>query len=349
MQNINHQIQRIAERYKTYENNNELKEDILALLTQLKEGEDKTIIEPLTIGELVSHRLVQLQDVSQMEKLRVKTGFEDYDDEFGGLLKGEVVVVGARPGMGKTQFIVDMCIKVASEGRSCGFISLELSPYLLANRFIGNISKLSSQSLIKGNFNALETLDLNEASSKLNKLPIFVHDQYIISIFSILDRCRQLVAEKNVEVIFIDYLQLIGNNSKRYNRETELANITRELKKLTKELNISLVITSQLSRQVENRPGGSKRPQLSDLRESGAIEQDADRVLFLYRPEYYGLEVDENNEPTKGVMEIIIAKNNTGNCGSFKLMAEKNFTGFKKYKGPYSELTISQNRLNDLN
>lgn len=349
MQNINHQIQRIAERYKTYENNNELKEDILALLTQLKEGEDKTIIEPLTIGELVSHRLVQLQDVSQMEKLLVKTGFEDYDDEFGGLLKGEVVVVGARPGMGKTQFIVDMCIKVASEGRSCGFISLELSPYLLANRFIGNISKLSSQSLIKGNFNELETLDLNKASSKLNKLPIFVHDQYIISIFSILDRCRQLVAEKNVEVIFIDYLQLIGNNSKRYNRETELANITRELKKLTKELNISLVITSQLSRQVENRPGGCKRPQLSDLRESGAIEQDADRVLFLYRQEYYGLEVDENNEPTKGVMEIIIAKNNTGNCGSFKLMAEKNFTGFKKYKGPYSELTISQNRLNDLN
>ena len=349
MQNINHQIQRIAERYKTFENNNELKEDILALLTQLKEGEDKTIIEPLTIGELVSQRLVQLQDVNQMEKLLVKTGFEDYDDEFGGLLKGEVVVVGARPGMGKTQFIVDMCIKVASEGRSCGFMSLELSPYLLANRFIGNISKLSSQSLIKGNFNALETLDLNEASSKLNKLPIFVHDQYIISIFSILDRCRQLVAEKNVEVIFIDYLQLIGNNSKRYNRETELANITRELKKLTKELNISLVITSQLSRQVENRPGGCKRPQLSDLRESGAIEQDADRVLFLYRPEYYGLEVDENNEPTKGVMEIIIAKNNTGNCGSFKLMAEKNFTGFKKYKGPYSELTISQNRLNDLN
>ena len=349
MQNINHQIQRIAERYKTYENNTELKEDILALLTQLKEGEDKTIIEPLTIGELVSHRLVQLQDVNLMEKLLVKTGFEDYDDEFGGLLKGEVVVVGARPGMGKTQFIVDMCIKVASEGRSCGFISLELSPYLLANRFIGNISKLSSQSLIKGNFNALETLDLNEASSKLNKLPIFVHDQYIISIFSILDRCRQLVAEKNVEVIFIDYLQLIGNNSKRYNRETELANITRELKKLTKELNISLVITSQLSRQVENRPGGCKRPQLSDLRESGAIEQDADRVLFLYRPEYYGLEVDENNEPTKGVMEIIIAKNNTGNCGSFKLMADKNFTGFKKYKGPYSELTISQNRLNDLN
>ena len=349
MQNINHQIQRIAERYKTYENNTELKEDILALLTQLKEGEDKTIIEPLTIGELVSHRLVQLQDVNLMEKLLVKTGFEDYDDEFGGLLKGEVVVVGARPGMGKTQFIVDMCIKVASEGRSCGFMSLELSPYLLANRFIGNISKLSSQSLIKGNFNALETLDLNEASSKLNKLPIFVHDQYIISIFSILDRCRQLVAEKNVEVIFIDYLQLIGNNSKRYNRETELANITRELKKLTKELNISLVITSQLSRQVENRPGGCKRPQLSDLRESGAIEQDADRVLFLYRPEYYGLEVDENNEPTKGVMEIIIAKNNTGNCGSFKLMAEKNFTGFKKYKGPYSELTISQNRLNDLN
>ncbi len=349
MSKINQQIQRIAERYKTNENNTELKEDMQSLLSLLNEDDILANEKPKTIGTLVSARLEQLKDTDILEQQIIRTGFEDFDSELGGFLKGELVVIGARPGMGKTQFIVNLCTNIASQGKACGFLSLELSSYLLANRFISNISKVSHQELMKGDFKEQNDFNIKDAVSKLNRMPIYIYDQYVNSIFSIVERCKSLVEENKVEVVFIDYVQLIGNNNGRYNRESELAMITRKLKRLAKELNIVVIVTSQLSRQVENRPGGSKRPQLSDLRESGAIEQDADMVLFLYRPEYYGLEVDENNEPTRYVMEVIVAKNNTGNCETIKLMSEKYLTGFKKYTGPYTELSISQERLNDLN
>ncbi len=349
MSKINQQIQRIAERYKNHENNNELKEDIQQLLYILNEDDILANEKPQTIGKLVSARLEQLNDTDILEQQIIRTGFEDFDSELGGFLKGELIVIGARPGMGKTQFIVNLCTNIALKDKPCGFLSLELSSYLLANRFISNISKVSHQELMKGDFKEQNDFDIKDAVSKLNRMPIYIYDQYVNSIFSIIERCKSLVEEKKVEIVFIDYIQMIGNSNGRYNRETEIAFITRKLKKLAKELNIVVVVTSQLSRNVENRPGGSKRPQLSDLRESGAIEQDADKVLFLYRPEYYGLEVDENNEPTRYVMEVIVSKNNTGNCEIIKLMGEKYLTGFKKYTGPYTELSISQDRLNDLN
>lgn len=349
MSKINQQIQRIAERYKTHENNTELKEDIQQLLYILNEDDILANEKPQAVGDLVSLRFEQLRDGDILEQQIIRTGFEDFDSELGGLLKGELVVIGARPSMGKTQFIVNLCTNIASQGKPCGFLSLELSSYLLANRFISNISKVSNQELIKGDFKEQNDFNIKDAVSKLNRMPVYIYDQYVNSIFSIIERCKSLAEEKKVEIVFIDYIQMIGNSNGRYNRETEIAMITRKLKKLAKELNIVVVVTSQLSRQVENRPGGSKRPQLSDLRESGAIEQDADKVLFLYRPEYYGLEVDENNEPTRYVMEVIVAKNNNGNCEIIKLMGEKYLSGFKKYTGPYTELSISQDRLNDLN
>lgn len=349
MSKIHLQIQRIADRYKANENAVELQENLQQLLFLLKEDDILANEKPRTIGDLASARLIQLNDTESLEQQIIKTGFEDLDQELGGLLKGELVVIGARPSMGKTQFIVNLCTNIASQGKACGFLTLELSTYLLANRFISNLSKVSHQELMKGDFQDQNDFNIKDAVSRLNKMPIYIYDQYISSVFSIIERCRSLVNEKKVEVVFLDYLQLIGNNNGRYNRETEIAMITRKLKKLAKELNIVVIVTSQLSRQVENRPGGSKRPQLSDLRESGAIEQDADKVLFLYRPEYYGLEVDENNEPTRHVMEVIVAKNNTGNCEIIKLMAEKYLTGFKKYTGPYTELSISKERLNDFN
>jgi len=349
MSKINQQIQRAAERYKESENDVELKEDILAILSDLKNSEAAEEKSPLHIGSMAAERLNQLIHQDLLEKQIIKTGFEDYDEEFCGLLKGEFVVIGGRPGMGKTQFVVNLCTNIASAGKAVAYISLELSNFLVSNRFIGNLSKVSSQDLLKGDLKEQDEFNVKAAVTKLNKLPIYVYDQYNSSIYSVLDRCRELVSEQKVEAIFIDYLQLVTANSKRFNREAELALITRELKKLAKELGIVIVATSQLSRQVESRPGGSKRPQLSDLRESGAIEQDADKVIFLYRPEYYGLEIDENNEPTRFVMEVIIAKNKSGSLETIKLMAEKYFTGFKKYTGPYSDLNISDDRMNDLN
>jgi len=310
MSKINQQIQRAAERYKESENNVELKEDILSILSELKNLEAPEEKSPLHIGTMAAERLNQLIHQDLLEKQIIKTGFEDYDDEFCGLLKGEFVVIGGRPGMGKTQFVVNLCTNIASAGKPVAYISLELSNFLVSNRFIGNLSKVCSQDLLKGDLKEQDEFNVKVAVTKLNKLSIYVYDQYNSSVYSILDRCRQLVVEQKVEAIFIDYLQLVTANSKRFNREAELALITRELKKLAKELNIVIVVTSQLSRQVENRPGGSKRPQLSDLRESGAIEQDADKVIFLYRPEYYGIEIDENNEPTRYVMEVLWPKTN---------------------------------------
>lgn len=349
MSKINYQIQRAAERYKENENNIELKEDLLAILTEIKDLEEPEAKIPLRIGDMASERLLQLFDSNVLQKQIIKTSFEEFDEEFGGLLKGELTIIGGRPGMGKTQFVVNLCTNIASTKKPVAYISLELSNFLVSNRFIGNLSKVSSRDLLKGDLKEQEAFNVKEAVRKLNHLPIYVYDQYHSSIFSILERCRQLVSEQKVEAIFIDYLQLVTANSKRFNREAELALITRELKKLAKELNIVIVATSQLSRQVENRPGGSKRPQLSDLRESGAIEQDADKVIFLYRPEYYGIEFDENNEQTRNVMEVIIAKNKSGSLETIKLMAEKFFTGFKKYTGPFSDLNISDDRMNDLN
>lgn len=349
MSKINQQIQRAAERYKERENNVELKEDLLSILTEINNLEEPEAKTPLTIGDMASERLEQLINTDAMQKQIIKTGFEDYDEEFGGLLKGELTIIGGRPGMGKTQFVVTLCTNIAAIAKPVAYISLELSNFLVSNRFIGNLSKVSSRELLKGDLKEQEEFNVKAAVTKLNHLPIYVYDQYQSSIFSILERCRQLVSEQKVEAIFIDYLQLITANSKRFNREAELGLITRELKKLAKELGISIVATSQLSRNVENRPGGSKRPQLSDLRESGAIEQDADKVIFLYRPEYYGIEIDENNEPTRYVMEVIIAKNKSGTLDTIKLMTEKYFTGFKKYTGPFSDLNISDDRMNDLN
>jgi len=347
MQNINHQIQRAAERYKINENNTELKEDILGILGLIKEKEAPEG-KVFSVGELARTRLSELTDQELLEKQLILTGFEDYDTTFGGLIKGELTVIGGRPGMGKTQFIVNLCNNIASKEIPVAYISLELSNFLVANRFIGNISKISSQQLLKGDFKDQEVFDIKAAVQKLDRLPVYIHDQYNSSIFSIIERCRQLVSENKVQAIFIDYIQMVSANFKKYNRETELAFITRELKKLAKELNIAIVASSQLSRNVENRPGGSKRPQLSDLRESGAIEQDADKVIFLYRPEYYGLEVDENNEPTRYMMEVIVAKNKSGSLETIKLQCEKYYTGFRKYSGPFGDMSISDDRLNDL-
>lgn len=347
MSNINQQIQRAAERYKINENTSELKEDILGILSLIKENEFPES-KPVSIGELARNRLIELTDQELVERQMIKTGFEDYDNLLGGLIKGEFTVIGGRPGMGKTQFIVNLCTNIASIGKPVAYISLELSNFLIANRFIGNISKVSSQHLLKGDLKDQDAFNVKDAVRKLDRLPIFIHDQYNSSIFSIMERCRELTEENKVEVIFIDYLQLVNANFKKYNREMELSYISRELKKLAKELNISIVAASQLSRNVENRPGGYKRPQLADLRESGAIEQDADKVIFLYRPEYYGIEVDENNEPTRYVMEVIVAKNKSGGLETIKLQCERYYTGFKKYTGPFGDLNISDERLNDL-
>jgi replicative DNA helicase len=197
-----------------------------------------------------------------------------------------------------------------------------MSAEQMTKKFLCNLGQLNP-----GIFNNPDNYDkdielsLSDAIKQLKELPIYLYDNPSSNLNKLLSLIKKVVIENKVSVVFLDYLQLVSVGSRRFNREAEISIICRDLKKLAVELGITIIVGSQLSRQVENRPGGSKRPQLSDLRESGAIEQDADKVIFIYRPEYYGIEVDENNQPTRYVMELIIAKNRTGGIFDMKVFA----------------------------
>lgn len=246
--------------------------------------------------------------------LGVPSGFTALDRITGGWQKSDLLILAARPGMGKTAFVVTMAKNAAVEfNKPVAIFSLEMSSLQLVKRLIASETEISQDKILKGNLDNHEFVQLNERIKKLSVAPLYIDDTPALSIFELRAKARRLKEQQNVQLLIIDYLQLMsGGPDSKGNREQEISQISRGLKSLAKELEIPIIALSQLSRQVENRPGGSKRPQLSDLRESGAIEQDADMVMFIYRPEYYGLEVDENNQPTKGRAEIIIAKNRHG-------------------------------------
>jgi replicative DNA helicase len=253
--------------------------------------------------------------------LGVPSGFTALDRITGGWQKSDLLILAARPGMGKTAFVVTMAKNAAVEfQKPVAIFSLEMSSIQLVKRLISSETELAQDKILKGNLDNHEFVQLNERIKKLAIAPLYIDDTPALSIFELRAKARRLKENQKVELIIIDYLQLMsGGPDGKGNREQEISQISRGLKSLSKELEIPIIALSQLSRQVENRPGGSKRPQLSDLRESGAIEQDADMVMFIYRPEYYGLEVDENNEPTRGRAEIIIAKNRHGALETVKL------------------------------
>ncbi len=253
--------------------------------------------------------------------LGVPSGFTSLDRITGGWQKSDLLILAARPGMGKTAFVVTMAKNAAVEfNKPVAIFSLEMSSLQLVKRLISSETEIAQDKILKGNLDNHEFVQLHERIKKLATAPLFIDDTPALSIFELRAKARRLKENQNVSLIIIDYLQLMsGGPDSKGNREQEISNISRGLKSLSKELEIPIIALSQLSRQVENRPGGSKRPQLSDLRESGAIEQDADMVMFIYRPEYYGIEFDEQNEPTRNKAEIIIAKNRHGALETVKL------------------------------
>ncbi len=262
--------------------------------------------------------------------LGVPSGFTALDRITGGWQKSDLLIIAARPGMGKTALVVTMAKNAAVEfNKPVAIFSLEMSAVQLVKRLISSETELPQDKILKGNLEPYEYEQLHERIKKLAVAPLYIDDTPALSIFELRAKARRLKENQKVELIIIDYLQLMsGGPDGKGNREQEISHISRGLKSLSKELEIPIIALSQLSRQVENRPGGSKRPQLSDLRESGAIEQDADMVMFIYRPEYYGLEVDENNEPTRGRAEIIIAKNRHGSLETVKLRFIGQFAKF---------------------
>jgi replicative DNA helicase len=242
----------------------------------------------------------------------VPSGFTELDRVTAGWQKSDLIIVAARPSMGKTAFVLSIAKNVAIDFKKpVAFFSLEMSAVQLVTRLISSETELDASKLKRGLLEKYEWTQLNEKIKGLIGAKLYIDDTPALSIFELRAKCRRLKAQYNVELIIIDYLQLMaGTGDKSGNREQEISTISRSLKALAKELSIPIIALSQLSRAVETR-GGPKRPILSDLRESGAIEQDADLVLFLYRPEYYKID-DIDGRPTKGLAEVIIAKHRNG-------------------------------------
>jgi replicative DNA helicase len=235
--------------------------------------------------------------------------------------------------VGKTAFIVSAMRNAAVDfNKPVAIFSLEMSSIQLVNRLISAEAELESDKIKKGNLQDYEWEQLIHKTAKLSEAPIFIDDTPALTILELRAKSRKLVAQHGVELIIVDYLQLMSGDSSKSgsgpgNREQEIAAISRSLKNIAKELNIPIVALSQLSRAVEIR-GGDKRPQLSDLRESGSIEQDADMVIFLYRPEYYGINADEDGNSVQGVGEVIIAKHRNGSLDTARLKFIGKFTKF---------------------
>ena len=264
----------------------------------------------------------------------VPSGFTRLDRVTSGWQKSDLVIIAARPGMGKTAFVVSAMRNAAVDfNKAVAIFSLEMSSVQLVNRMISGEAELESEKLKRGDLRDYEWQQLVHKTTKLSEAPIFIDDTPGLGILELRAKCRRLKAQHDVQLIIIDYLQLMSGDTTGGNREQEIASISRALKGIAKELDVPVLALSQLSRAVETR-GGDKRPQLSDLRESGSIEQDADMVMFLYRPEYYGITEDENGMPTTGTGEVIIAKHRNGSLENVSLKFIGKFTKFADLDGP---------------
>lgn len=280
----------------------------------------------------------------------LSSGFEGIDKMTSGWQNSDLVIIAARPAMGKTAFVLSMMKKMAIDMRQpIAMFSLEMSNAQLVRRLMGNVCEISGEKLRNGQLKPNEWAQLDARVQTMNDAPVYLDDTSGLSIFELRTKARRLVREHDVKMIMIDYLQLMTASGANFNsRQEEVSIISRSLKGLAKELDIPIVALSQLNRGVENREGNEgKRPQLSDLRESGAIEQDADIVCFIHRPEYYGITLDENNRDMRGMAEFIIAKHRNGATGIVKMKFRHEFARFEDLHEtqyvpvPQGEVTIS--------
>lgn len=298
-----------------------------------------------SIADLVAINLEQIKN-NQPNYNFIKTGFADFDESFGGFGLGEFVVIGGRPAMGKTQLLVNLALYM-SQNIPVLYFTFDLPEAMLANRFIAAVMGVPMNKIILQNLTDEEKNKLPSVQEQLSKHQLYINDNYNSSLSAFKAQCEKQINENGVKVIIVDYLQMMSNSKYRNSRELEISYVCRELKNIAKNNNVCVIAISQLSRAVELRPG-AKLPQLSDLRESGAIEQDADKVLFLYRPEYYGIDSDTDGNNTAGLAELYMAKNRNGNLGSIKLLRDINFTNFRNFDEYSNDFSFSQNRLAEM-
>lgn len=282
--------------------------------------------EPRLIGDIGKEQLKLLEDICNSEKefTGIPTGISAIDRLINGLQKKKLIILAARPAMGKTTLVISLARNIAIDfNRNVGIFTLEMGEDEIWNKIISDITDIQYAKLIGGKINS-DWDKIEAAQKKLEDSKIFVDDTAGITLFELRAKARRLKMKHNIEIIFIDYLQLMSGDSKSGNREQEISTISRGLKVMAKDLDIPIVCLSQLNRTVETR--GDKKPQLSDLRESGAIEQDADIVGFIYRPEEYGIMSYEDGQSTLNKVDILFRKHRGGKTGDINLDRTPNFT-----------------------
>ena len=289
------------------------------------------LVQRRNTGEFVPIRQIVMNAMDSIEKAShnkgnvtgVATGFLDLDYRTAGMQPSDLILVAARPSMGKTAFVLNIAQYVAfKQAKTVAIFSLEMSKEQLVNRLFSMESKVDSQHLRTGNLSDVEWEKLIESAGAIGKSNLIIDDTPGISISELRSKCRKYKLEHNLEMIIIDYLQLMsGSGRSTDSRQQEISDISRSLKALARELHVPVIALSQLSRAVEQRP--DHRPMLSDLRESGAMEQDADVVMFIYRDDYYNKDTEK-----KGIAEIIIAKQRNGPIGTVELVWLPDFTKF---------------------
>lgn len=294
--------------------------------------------ETIKINVLIKEAINQIEEAGKREDslVGVPSGFTKLDRLTSGWQKSDLIIIAARPSMGKTALVLTMARSMAvMNNKSVAIFSLEMSNLQLANRLIVAETELPSDRIRNGRLKDYEWEQLDYKINSLLEAPIYIDDTPAISIFELRAKCRRLKRQHDIDIIIIDYLQLMsGTTDTRGNREQEVSNISRALKGIAKELDVPVIALSQLNRSVEIR-SGSKRPQLSDLRESGAIEQDADMVIFIHRPEKYGFLEDEEGNSLKGLAEIILAKHRNGPIGEIVLRFKDEFAKFVDLESDY--------------
>jgi replicative DNA helicase len=323
---------------KAFDETNDVEDLMQEAEGQLFEISQRNLKKDVTPINPIIHEAIELmtEAAKRTDGLSgLQTGFKDLDKITAGWQNSDLIIIAARPAMGKTAFVLSMAKNMAvNYNTPVAVFSLEMSNVQLVNRLIVNVTEISGEKIKSGKLQQHEWHQLDSKIKDLYDAPIFVDDTPGLSVFELRTKARRLVKEHKVRCIIIDYLQLMNaGGMASHSREQEVSLISRSLKGLARELNIPVIALSQLNRQVENRTSkdgiDAKRPQLSDLRESGAIEQDADIVCFIHRPEYYKIYADAKGNDLTGKAEIIIAKHRNGSTGDVLLSFKKEFVRFQ--------------------
>ena len=295
------------------------------------------------VGSIAQQNALLIRNSLNKDMIGLSTGFRSLDHMLNGWQNGDLIIIAGRPGMGKTAFGVSLIYNMAIKNDiSVGFISLEMTKSQVVMRIQSMMMQVQYQDLRNGSLSESQLLIMDNDVKRLLETKAYVDDTPSLTIIQLRAKVLEMVRSYGVRLVMIDYLQLMsGNNIKGQNREQEVSDISRGLKILAKELNIPIIAFSQLSRKVEDR-GGKKRPVLSDLRESGSIEQNADIVMFLYRPEYYGETNDESGNSYENVGIAIVEKHRNGNTGDHWLRFEKTVMQYKNYNWEPTPTDISQ-------